>query len=293
MTLIGAEDAGLTAWIQERHPLPGVRAGSALLRIGNGLLAVQDDAWSVAWISLPDLSVRMQPLKGDGAALPKSHKPDFEAALRTRDGTLHLLGSGSTARRCAVARIAADFSRIEVSERPELYADVQRALGLAGRVNVEAATLVTEDRLRLFHRGAGAQPSASVDLRRAVLDGRPADIVASQRYALGHIDNAALHVTDAACIDRSRTAFLAAAERTDDALADGPVTGSVLGLIEEGAPRPPVRWTRLLEPDGRPSRRKAEGLVVDGDRRGAWLLTDPDSLAHPAELCRVRLEGFE
>ncbi len=291
MTLTGFEDRTLTARIAAVYPLHGVRAGSALLRRANSLLAVQDDAWSVAWIALPELAVTLQVLHGDGAALRKKRKPDFEAAILAADGVIHLFGSGSRANRCVVARIAADRATVELRDMPGLYAAIGQALNLDGPTNIEAA-LVHGDRLRLFHRGAGATASASVDLPLAVLRGEPPVILASQRYQTGCLDGVALHITDAADMDGARTAFLAAAEHTDDAIADGPVAGSVIGLIEAGAPQPRLRWARLIDADGRPSRRKAEGLVMDGDGHGAWVLTDPDSAEHPAELCRVTLAGF-
>lgn len=291
MFLTGFEDPALTARIVSAYPLPGVRAGSALLRRGDSLLAVQDDAWSVAWIALPELAVALQVLHGDGAALPKKRKPDFEAAILAADGAVHLFGSGSRANRCVVARIAADRATVELREMPGLYAAIAQALHLDGPPNIEAA-LVHGDRLRLFHRGAAAAPSASVDLALATLHGAPPEILASQRYRPGSLDGVALHITDAANLEGGRTAFLAAAEHTDDAIADGPVAGSVIGLIETVAPQPRLRWARLIDADGRPSRRKAEGLVMDDDGRGAWVLTDPDSTEHPAELCRVTLAGF-
>jgi hypothetical protein len=38
--------------------------------------------------------------------------------------------------------------------------------------------------------------------------------------------------------------------------------------------------------------RKVEGLAVDDDLRGGWLITDPDDPTRSAELCRVELDGI-
>lgn len=291
MRLTGIEDPALRANITAVHPLHGVRAGSALLRVADRLVAVQDDAWSVAWIALPGLAVTTQVLMGNGAALPKKQKPDFEASVLAPDGTIHLFGSGSAANRCVVARIAADRAAVELRDLSALYTAVGHALDIVGSPNIEAA-LLHDDRLRLFHRGAGAATSGSVDLPATVLHGGPFRILARQQYEFGHLDGVALHITDAAGMAGARTAFLAAAEQTDDAIADGPVAGSVIGLIEPGGTSSRLRWARLIDPDGRPSQRKAEGLVMDDDGCGAWVLTDPDSTEHPAELCRVVLTGY-
>ncbi|MFD4180424.1 DUF6929 family protein [Rhodococcus sp. NPDC058514] len=281
----------LSARLVAVNPLPGVRAGSALVRVGARLLAVQDDAFCAAWIDLPGLGVTPLPLKGDGAALAKKDKPDFEAALRAPDGSVHLLGSGSLENRCTLARIDPDGAAVTLREMPEIYESVRRALDLGDRPNIEGAG-VDGSRLRLFHRGAGSAPSASVDLPVGVLDGDRPEVLGFNRFDLGTLDGVGLGITDAAILGHDRAVFLAAAEQTDDAIADGPVAGAAVGLIE-GANGPlAVRWTRLLESDGRPSRRKVEGLAVDDDLRGGWLITDPDDPDRPAELCRVALDGF-
>lgn len=291
--MTASADPALSARITAVHALPGVRAGSALLRVGDRLVAVQDDAWSMIWIQLPDLTVHPQILQGDGAALPKKHKPDFEAALRATDGSIHLFGSGSAANRCTVARIltiSATQTRVKLHPLPALYDAVRQALALDGPPNIEAA-LHLGHRLRLFHRGAASTASGYVDLPLSALQGEPCNVLTARQLHFGQLDGVPLHITDAALRADGTTIFLAAAEQTDNAIADGPVAGSVIGLLPEEAHATP-RWTRLIDPDGYPSRRKTEGLALDADGRAAWLLTDPDSTTLPAELCRVILDGF-
>ncbi|MFC4604069.1 DUF6929 family protein [Rhodococcus kronopolitis] len=282
----------LRARLVSVHPLPGVRAGSALVRVDDRLLAVQDDAFCAAWVTLPELVVSSVPLAADGAPLAKPDKPDFEAALRAPDGGVHLLGSGSLATRCTLARLDPGRGTVSLREAGDVYDSVSRALGLVGRPNIEGAG-VAGDRLRLFHRGAAAQPSGSVDLPLGVLDGETPEVLDCRQFDLGSVDGVPLAFTDATVVDHTRTVFLAAAENTVDAIADGAIAGSAVGLIAYSGDRPAVHWTRLLDPDGRPSLRKVEGLALDDDLRGGWLLTDPDDAQRPAELCRVALEGFD
>jgi hypothetical protein len=119
--LAAIEDATLAARVVAEHPLPGVGAGSALLKIGERLLAVHDDAFRVSWIDLPSLNVTPLVLAGDGAPLPKATKPDFESAVYTRrDESVYLLGSGSTAARCKIARIDLASGAVTIAERPGL-----------------------------------------------------------------------------------------------------------------------------------------------------------------------------
>ena len=286
------EDRALSARVVATHRLGGVTGGSALLEVDGRLLAVHDDAFRVSWIALPSLTVTPLVLAGDGARLAKADKPDFEVALRTPDGAIHILGSGSTARRCTLARLDPRSSAVTMLEHPQLYRCVQDALRSAERPNIEGA-LVAQDRLRLFNRAAGGTPNASVDVPLAALAGGPAEAIVAVTFELGEIDGVRLGFTDVAALRDERAAFLAAAEDAPDAIADGPVAGSVVGLVETSA-RGGVaaRWTRLREGDGRPSSHKPEGLTIDADLRGGWLLTDEDDPHVPAALLRVALEGF-
>lgn len=280
----------MEARIVAAFPLAGVRAGSALLRVGARLLAVQDDAYCACWIDLPDLRVTRFVLAADGAPLPKAGKPDFEAAVRTVDGRIHLLGSGSTRQRTVIARIDLASESVALSDVPQIYDCVQRALALANGPNIEGAT-VDGDVLRLFHRGI-VTASATIDLPLGVLDGEPPEVLAWRWIRLGQLEGVPLSVTDAAMVGRHRTLFLAVAEDTIDAIADGPVVGCAIGLLTGSPDRPEASWCRVLDADGRPSRRKLEGVAADDDLHGAWVITDPDDPGQAAELCRVELRGF-
>jgi hypothetical protein len=289
------EDRLLSARVVAATPLPGVTAGSALLRMAGTLFAVHDDAFRVSRIALPTLGVTPFVLAGDGAALPKSRKPDFECALFGADGEIHVLGSGSTANRCTLARIDLRESCVSFADRPEVYRRVTDALALATRPNIEGA-IADGERLRLFHRGVGAQRSAIVDLPLAVLDGAAPEPLGAQWFELGDLDGVRLGFTDAA-VAADRTLFAAAAEDTADAVADGAVTGSVIGVINligaHGRANPAEpRWTRVLGADGSPWRCKVEGIAIDEDLRGGWILTDADDPAIPTVLGRIELGGF-
>jgi hypothetical protein len=289
------EDRLLGARVVAATPLPGVTAGSALLRMAGTLFAVHDDAFRVSRIALPALEVTPFVLAGDGAPLPKSRKPDFECALFGAAGEIHVLGSGSTVNRCALARIDLRASSVAFADRPEIYRCVADALALETRPNVEGA-VADGERLRVFHRGVGAQASAIVDLPLAVLDGAAPAPLGAQRFELGELDGVRLGFTDAAAA-ADQMLFAAAAEDTVDAVADGAVTGSVIGVLGQigargRAGREQPRWARVLGADGSPWRFKVEGIAIDEDLRGGWILTDADDPAIPTVLARVELRGF-
>jgi hypothetical protein len=163
-TTIAQRDERIAARITESWPLPGVRAGSALLKVGDELLAIQDDAFAAAWIDPATRKTRPLVLRGEGGALDKPLKPDFEAAFQ-HDGRIWILGSGSRPNRCAIARIDLDTREHVLLNAMPLYGAIGRELGV--KPNIEGA-LALPDRLRLFQRGPGrsAKASFTVDVPR-------------------------------------------------------------------------------------------------------------------------------
>jgi hypothetical protein len=117
-------------------------------------------------------------------------------------------------------------------------------------------------------------------------------VLALQVFELGALDGVGLGFTDVALLADGRSVFLAAAEASPDAIADGPVSGSAVGLLEPSASGITARWTRLIGGDGQPSPYKVEGVAIDRDVRGGWLLTDSDDPRVPAELLEIELRGF-
>ncbi|HEY5935328.1 MAG TPA: hypothetical protein VIU61_11850, partial [Kofleriaceae bacterium] len=81
-----------------------------------------------------------------------------------------------------------------------------------------------------------------------------------------------------------RVFYVAAAEASDDAIADGAVLGSQLGVID----RDSVRCAPLCDHDGAPL--KVEGLALIDDRSG-FVTIDPDDPDVPAPLYGIELHG--
>lgn len=275
--------ADLVARITSSAPIDGVRAGSALLAVGGRLLVVGDDAHSATWVDPATGATRSQVLAGHGGPLAKPLKPDFEAAIADPDGSVWLLGSGSLSNRWLVTRLSGpDHAEVVSYDRAEVYAAIAAHLGTAP--NIEGA-LILDDVLRVCHRSTGSLPDVLVDLPADVVRGGRVRVLASRQVETAVVGGVHAHVTDLAALPGGRIAFLAAAEDTDDPVADGPVAGTVFGIIDGDT----ATWTPILDIDGSPSTRKAEGLVVDPDGSGGWLVTDRDDPSLPAELCRFTL----
>lgn len=281
-----------------------VGAASAAVRVGGRLFCVQDDALSGVWVDPLTLSIEKVALLGRGQRLSKKKKADFEAAFAGPDGCIYVLGSGGNERRKLVVRYDPESGDVDVMSAATLHEAIATRLGRAP--NIEGAVLAG-DMVRLFHRanGKAAGLNATFDVTLDTLCSGGHHIDDEARYDLGSVtaesasasqgpyrmpegqetSGVALTFTDATALGDGRILFLAGAEDSEDAIADGPVLGAAIGLLEgEGG-----RFAMLLEADGRPSHRKVEGVaLVPG---GALVVTDPDDVERPSELCEVALEG--
>lgn len=280
-----------TARIVSVEPLEGVRAGSALVRHRERLLLAQDDDYTLFWVDVTSTPAGTEsvPLRPDNGPMPKALKPDFEAAARLSDGRILLMGSGSAEPRRTVVLLDPESNAFTTHDAGRLYDLVSEAVG--HEINLEGV-LEVPNGLLLFHRGNSGEGNATIGF---AVD--PENPVAAQareitRWDLGAVPGkngqVMLTFTDADVDSRGRHWYLAAAEDTPNAIDDGPVVGSAIGIISGVQ----ASWVPITEPDGSISCRKYEGLVVDGDLGGAWLVTDPDDDNQHAELCRVQLTGW-
>lgn len=291
--LIARRDPRLSAKITSSFPLrvsarTFVRAGSALVRVGNRLLVIQDDAWQAWWIEPRRRALQPLLLKGSGRRKPKRKKPDFETAFALADGRIWVLGSGSTPRRRRIALIQPGRREcVSVHDAAPLYRALESALGMPP--NIEGAVPM-QGRLRLFHRGPGRarQANAMLEVPLDALTGAVPRVLLVRQCDLGTVAGLNFGFTDAVALDARRILYLAAAENTPDGIADGAVAGAALGVLERNS----ASWTPLLEADGRRSVRKIEGVALSPGRRGGYLLTDPDDPARAAELVSFSLTGL-
>jgi hypothetical protein len=306
---------------------PGhVRAGSGLAWVGGRIAVVQDDANFVAFVdpATGEAEALALPVgegglrQFDDARGNKAHKLDLEALASVGDGPGRLLlalGSGSTARRESVVLLE-DLSRDDAVPRvvraARFYAALRAHGDFAGsELNVEGA-LQLGDRLRLVQRGNGARrdgvdpvdATCDVDLQAllehlatpdALDPPAPRDVV---QYDLGAIRGTRLSFTDAALARGDGAAragrvilYTATAEASPDAVRDGDVAGSAIGLIVERDGAMTARWAELRESD-EPLALKVEGIVPDPAVEGrAFVVVDVDAHDRPSELCEVALEG--
>jgi hypothetical protein len=302
---------------------PGhVRAGSGLGWLGGRLAVVQDDANFLALVDpRTGRTTALTLPAGDGGRRQfdagrgnKHRKLDLEACV-VIDERLVAFGSGSTPARETLL-VVVPGRPAELVELPGLYRALREAPGFCGRergertcdgqLNIEGVALHGQD-LVFFQRGNGAPVDGVLPVNATCRIDRqgllahlaapasaPVPAVRDVRpWELGRVEATRLSFTDAAATFDDRLLFLAAAEDSPDAYDDGPIAGTVLGVLDGfDGPAPMGRHALLRDAAGAPVRIKAEGLALDrDDARRAWLVVDADDPDEPAELLEVRLEG--
>lgn len=286
--------------------VPGhVRAASAIRRQGSRLMVVQDDVNALA---VMDVSGTVEPLfmppgvdgrrSFDDTLGNKHLKMDLEAAAVLPDGRLLAFGSGSARTRERIVVVEPE-SGLRVLRAPGLYARLGDCCEAAGiELNIEGS-VIQGRRLRLFQRGNGVRRAYGrpgnmvfdIDLSQLLgwLDDRgPVPGVASVlEVDLGAIGGIEFGFTDATATTGGRIAFLACAEDSADVRTDGPILGCRFGWLDETD----ARVAEVLEPDGRATRLKLEGIEPRPGATGVFdVVADMDRPDQPALLVELKVD---
>jgi hypothetical protein len=270
------------------------------------LVVVQDDANWLAFVLLDGLRVTAVPLPGDATGKrlfdesrgTKGQKMDLEAAIIV-DGQMLAFGSGSSSKRERLAICALSGAAVQVVDAHPLYEMLRGLREFAGSsLNIEGAT-VLPGLVRLFNRKSGtahgkdtqSSVNASCDLSLPQLLGfvrgenaapAPTNVV---QYELGDIQHVPLGFTDATTVG-GNVFFSGAAEDTANPVLDGPVAGSVIGVLPQDGDG---QWIEVTEASGSNFLGKIEGLVVMDDVRSAVAIVDRDDINVPSELVFLHL----
>jgi hypothetical protein len=295
-----------------------VRAGSACCFVdvpnkGRRLAVVQDDANFIALVDVAhpgDVDVVVLPAgvgglrQFDSGRGNKQHKLDLESALALDiDGvpTLFALGSGSAPARevVVVVRFVGERVDVRVVALPLLFSLLKARRDFAGdELNIEGMVVV-DDVLRLVNRGngAGVAVDAMIDVPLAAFVAHVADPSSTppptpgvcRAFVLGAVSGVRLTLTDATRARDGRIVVLAAAEASPNAVDDGEVVGTAVGIFNSD--EAPTMYA-LLDEHGEPLRDKVEGIALDPvDRDIAWVVVDKDDPHAPADVLRVDLAG--
>ena len=314
-------DPSLTAVLHDLAPLvysaggspehdvpPHVRAASSVRRRGDRLVIVQDDvnvlvlhhraldqATTTGAVLLPAGEGGQRSFDQDRGN--KHAKLDLEACAALPDGRLVAFGSGSTPARERLV-VFGEAESVRVVEAPDFYARLRSEAHFAGsELNVEGA-LVVGDGLRLFQRGNGA-PARGLSPLNATLDLPLAEFLRwlesgsglpvlehILQYDLGHAEGVPFTFTDAALMSNESVAFVACAEASPDTYRDGEVLGCRFGIIDPSG----VRVCPVVDPDGRPTRLKLEGIESRPESETCFdVVADMDRPDEPALWGRLEI----
>lgn len=306
-----------------------VRAGSGLTWVGDCLVVVQDDTSFLALVQPHDARVTAVPLPADHGQRQfdksrgnKRDKLDLEAVAtigQHDESRVVAIGSGSKAKREKIVIVHglphAKEPDIHVHHAPALYAMLRSHAAFAGsEMNIEGAMFIRGARdhehvLRVFNRGNGAPRKGlvpvnawadlswnAVEQHLRASHSSPPDPLHIVTCALGQLGDCALGFTDAALLHENAfercTLFTAAAEASSDAVEDGAVNGSVIGVLVERHAERTLRWVELTDEDGEPFGGKVEGIAIGrGEPLHLHVVIDQDDHETPAQLGHVVLSG--
>jgi hypothetical protein len=291
-----------------------VRAASGIALVNDYFAIVQDDANFIALVDSTREKVTAITLpRGEGGKRQfddgrgnKKFKMDLESCALVPHKDQEFLitfGSGSNSFReqIVILKDLMDDPRPEVYQASALYSALRSAEEFAGsEMNIEGAVFLGE-KIRLFNRGNGSSSekltpvNASCDIDwqsfyTYLLDPekKPPLIENIVLYDLGIFDNLPLGFTDATN-SKGKLFFSAAAEDSPDAVTDGRIAGSVLGVIDR---ENKIHWTELIDKEGNRFCGKVEGLTfLENNNKRAFVVMDQDSPDEPSQLCEVELIG--
>ena len=265
----------MTATILTENPLPGLPSASGVEIVGATAYVIGDDSPFLYQLDAATLAVTARiPLFDAGAEfasgrLPKLTKPDLECmvALAWPDGRpgLLLLGSGSRPNRARGWFVPTESPEPEPVDLAPLYALLAPLLPAGVVLNLEAAA-TTATELLLFQRTVGRADAALLfvlplagALRLLTQAGSQAPAVHQLVFELPLLGGCPAGFSGATFVDE-RLFVSASVENTADAVLDGDVLGSYVGVVDVAAGQ--ATLALLAWPDGRPYFGKVEGLAV-------------------------------
>ncbi|MDO7852603.1 DUF6929 family protein [Hymenobacter convexus] len=296
----------MTASILAETSIPNLPSASGVEIIGATAYVIGDDAPLLYQLDARTLAVTgrvplFETTAFDTGRLPKADKPDLEcmAALTWPDGRagLLLLGSGSRPNRARgwFVHTETDAPAPESVDLAPLYALLQPYLALGVVLNLEAAA-TSETELLLFQRTVG-RADAAVLFRLPLAatlaflaHGGAEPAVRQQLFELPEIAGSPAGFSGATFVD-GLLFVTASVENTQDAVLDGEVLGSFVGVVDLETQK--VVFARLVWRDGRAYCGKVEGLAVrQSIGPGHWellLVTDDDAGGSTAVVAEITL----
>ncbi|MEL5995351.1 DUF6929 family protein [Hymenobacter segetis] len=299
----------MTAAIISENQIPGLPSASGVEIIGPVAYVIGDDSPYLYQLDAATLAPTGRITLFDAAAdfatgrIPKPVKPDLECMVALtwpddRAGLL-LLGSGSRPNRVRGWFVPAAGEQLPAAvDLTTLYAILAAHLPTGVVLNLEAAA-TTDTELLLFQRTVGRADAALLFVlplaeTLAFLTnptGANPPAVHQLVFELPLIEGCPAGFSGATFVD-GQLFVSASVENTADAVLDGAVLGSFVGVVDVAAHT--ATFAQLVWADGRPYFGKVEGLAVrqqlaDGQFE-LLLVTDDDAGGSTAATAHLRLD---
>lgn len=284
----------MTATILSENTIPGLPSASGVEIIGPVAYVIGDDSPYLYLLDAATLAVlsRVPLFETDAfgtGRIPKATKPDLEAmtALTWPSGQagVLVLGSGSTPVREVGWFVSVAGHAPQRVDLAPLYALLRTHLPAGIPLNLEAAA-TTDTELLLFQRTVGRPDAALLFVLplAAVLHQLAGTAQAKLPtphqlvFELPQINGCPAGFSGATFVD-GRLFVSASVENTTDAVLDGAVLGSFVGVVDVVSQK--ATFAQLAWADGRPYYGKVEGIAVrqqlpDGQFE-LLLVTDDDA----------------
>ncbi|ARS37876.1 hypothetical protein CA264_14250 [Pontibacter actiniarum] len=301
----------LTATTRAKRLFEEIPSASGVAHVQNAFYVVGDDSPFLYQLNEEYQLVQRHALFDSSGVvngrIPKAAKPDLESMTHFsygRDELLLLLGSGaSEARNKAYLVNLTDDMAVQELDLSRFYTFVKRVLRIEneGVLNIEGLAM-DDVYTYLLQRPAGAGSNILIrmdtdDFKQFVLSKGDIPAAAVYYFKLPVLGQSPAGFSGAYTLD-DKLFFTASVEDTPNAIDDGEVLGSFIGVIDLNAlpyatdelnPLE-VPATKLQNPDGSAYIGKAESLVVNRLEEGQYrvvVLSDDD--AGHSELLEVQL----
>lgn len=305
----------LTATVQQSRLYQQLPSASGIELVGNNYYVVGDDSPFLYQLdeqyNLMQRHVLFDTTDFATGRIPKSLKPDLEGMAHFtygRDEMLLLLGSGASAvRNRAFLVNMTDGMTVREIDLTRLYTFLKQVLRIEAEGVLNLEGLAMDDTYTyMMQRGLDTGTNMLLrfdtnDFKGFLMNDDDIPAVAVYHFALPQMGGATGGFSGAYAVDE-RLFFTASVESTQNAIEDGEVLGSMVGMIDLNAlpyatdvTNPlQVPTVQLTNPDGSEYKGKAESLVVKGRTGDAYniVVVSDDDLGG-SELLEVQLEVRE
>lgn len=284
---ISEGENGPSAVVLYEKEIDGFASGSGMARLGSRFYAAGDDD-PFLWILSAGGRAEGKMVLWDSATvkngrIPKPIKPDFEAVTLfpyRGDTVILVFGSGSRSPGRDIIMLADLQGNVERTEADTAFFRKMRA-EVSPDLNLEGAAHRSGE-LILLNRADNRMIRIPERAFSAFLNSGNPDTLTFQvhRYALPPIAGDSATFSGASVMSDGHTLlFSASVEVTQDAVEDGEISGSFIGILDLDRPEQPPAVARVFKEDGRPYLGKieaAEGIFLDDGSIAVTAITDND-----------------